>query len=79
MYTVELTYFKQSGKCYTGETYSTDKEWIFEIVAEVREMLEKRELPGLIKDHSPFTVLVDPVDHPHRHSTLIHPESWEAA
>ncbi len=64
---VQLTYFRstnRSGKYYTEGFYETEKEHMFEIWEEVREMLEKRNLPGLVAGHDPYYVLVDVKEHP---------------
>ncbi len=72
VYTVKLTYFfKSSGKYYSDGEYETKKEALFDIWNEVREMRMKSSLPGLIPGHSPFTISVDVLDHPHAHPHLI--------
>lgn len=70
---VKLTYFKEHGKYYTEAEYSTERAYLFEIWAEVELMSRTRGLPGLVKDHSPFIVLVDVPEHPHNHPHLVMP------
>ena len=56
---IELTYFKKSGKYYSGETLqvATDKPW--EIYEVVRNLLKARRLPGLIDGHDNYIVHVN--------------------
>lgn len=68
---VELTYFKISGKYYSTGSYMTNKEHLFEIWNEVEKMLSAKRLPGLMVGHSPYHILVDVPEHPHRHPHLI--------
>jgi hypothetical protein len=46
---VKLTYFKESGKYYTDEIYETDKEMMYDVYDEVRQMQREGKLPGLIE------------------------------
>lgn len=45
--TVNLQYFKQSGKLYTSDSYQTKCTMYHETVKELKEMLCKGENPGL--------------------------------
>jgi len=71
MYTVNLTYFKESGKYYSEGCYDSEKAHLFEITEEVKQKVRNRELPGLMEGHSPFHVLIDVPDHQNRHFHLI--------
>jgi len=66
-----LTYFKDTGKYYSEGEYKTNQEHLFEIWEEVMEKSKQKVLPGLIKGHSSFYILVDVPEHPHRHFHLI--------
>lgn len=68
---VELIYFKPSGKYYSEGHYETKLEFLFEIWDEVREMVSNKELPGLMRGHSDFYVLVNVPGHKHEHPRLI--------
>jgi len=56
--TVKLTYFKDSGKYYSEGTYESLKE-PFEIVKEVKKMLENKVRPGLTCGKCNFYVLIE--------------------
>ena len=71
---VKLDYFKDTGKWYTEGEYETPEKSLYEIWDEVREMMDKGKLPGLIEGHSEFIVLINVPDHPHDHPRLIIPE-----
>jgi hypothetical protein len=58
MITVNLEYFKPSGKYYSSGTYESSKEHMFEIFDEVREMCRNQALPGLVIGHSDYAVYV---------------------
>ncbi len=68
---VVLTYFKAwnglGGKYYSSGEYVSEKDHYFEVVEEVRKMRDKGCLPGLVKGHSPYHVLVttEPESVPH--------------
>lgn len=69
---VKLTYFKHTtGKWYTSGEYETEKEWAWEVFAEVQEMWNRRELPGLVRGCSPFLTLVETPNHKYPVSHLI--------
>lgn len=73
---VNLTYFTCSGKYYSNGEYETHKERWFEIVNEVRKLIDTKSYPGLINHQLDFTVLIDVPEHPYNHPTLVHPVSW---
>lgn len=61
---VNLTYFKASGKYYAGGEYETNKEHMFEIFDEVKDMKRSgKPLPGLIGSWK-GPILIDAVGHP---------------
>lgn len=72
-FTVELTYFKPSGKYYSEGIYETQKEYMFQIFNEVRLMQKACRLPGLI-DGRGFIVLVDSPNHPDAYPGLVIPD-----
>lgn len=88
---VNLTYFKDTGKYYSSGALLAERFLpqdlgglkkgevtpMFEIWAVVRFLLERRELPGLIEGHSPFTVLVEVPERPHAHPILLNPGQHE--
>jgi len=55
---ITLTYFKSTGKWYSEGSYETDKDE-FEVFNEIKEMIKKGELPGLMKGPSDFHILVE--------------------
>jgi hypothetical protein len=72
---VKLTYFKASGKYYSEGEYDSDHPWEegWKIYSEVKNMLNSRQLPGLIEGCSEFYVLCEPVDGV---PALIVPSDW---
>lgn len=72
---VNLIYYKITGKYYGEGSYETSQDDLWRIWGEVKEMLNKRDLPGLMKGCSEFIISVDVPDHQHNHPTLILPES----
>lgn len=74
---VSLTYFKETGKYYSEGSYETEKEHLFEIFNEVRQKVQDRILPRLVKGCSEFIVSIDVPDHPHNHPRLIVPSKEE--
>ena len=70
-YRVQLTYFKPSGKYYSTGDYDTDREWMFEIFEEVRELRDAGNLPHLVKGSKEFHILVEVPGHPHAYPALI--------
>ena len=73
---VKLTYFKESGKYYTDETYETDKEMMNDVYDEVRQMQRDGKLPGLVEGGGKeFTILITSEGVKHDVPQLIHPIS----
>ena len=70
MYTVNLTYFKKSGKYYSGGRYKTGLDELHLIFQEVRNFQELGLLPDLVTGATEFHVLVDVPLHPHNHPYL---------
>ena len=77
---VELTYFTNSGKYYTGGNYNTAPLEMWEIFQEVQEKLEKEKLPGLAdRDdelYHHFYVYVNTPLHPSNYPGLCIPFAW---
>lgn len=71
-YEVKLTYFKQSGKYYSEGRYETNKEYMYQIVEEVKMLNIEEDLPDIGKT-SEFSILVTVADnHPNGYPCLIH-------
>jgi hypothetical protein len=71
-FTVQIQYFKLSGKFYSEGAYQTEKLQMYEIFLEVRAMLHNGKRPGLVdSQHNEFTAYVTVPDHPHNHPHLI--------
>lgn len=71
-YKINLTAFSPSGIYYTDGVYETEKEWMYEVFAEVREMQIANKLPMLSgNNHSYFTIQVDSDEHPNAHPGLV--------
>lgn len=70
---VKLTYFKESGKYYSGGSYEAENKPLFEIWDEVREMQAAGKLPGLVSGATEFIISVDVPEHEHAHPRLIIP------
>ncbi len=70
--TVNLNYFKMSGKWYAEGSYETECEHLFQIWDEVVTL---KTLPGLMPISKPasFIISVDVPDHKDRHPHLIIP------
>lgn len=79
MWNVKLTYFKfdhQSGKYYAEGEFDSNKDHLFEIWEQVREMLNEKRLPGLVENHSAFYVLAEVPGHPFEHPHLLVPGAY---
>ena len=61
---VELVYFKETGKYYSGGSYQTQLSNYWEIMAEVQGKINNKVLPGLMPGHSEFFVLMNLEDRP---------------
>lgn len=71
-FTIELTYFKQSGKYYASGSYSTHKQHMYEIKEEIEKLQLNKELPG-VKHGQEFYIAVNANNHPNGYPILIHP------
>lgn len=75
-YTVNVTWFRQSGKYYTSGEYITQKVHLFEIFNEVRDMARRGIRPGL-RDCEPgqnqYIGHMEVPGHDHDHPCLIMP------
>jgi hypothetical protein len=81
--TVKLSYFKPHGKWYTDAemdfTYDSDEPPpLFKVWDTVILLRDLRMLPGLVKGHSQYLILVCVPDHPHGHPTIIVPEAMKS-
>jgi hypothetical protein len=56
---VQLTYFKSGGKYYSDGEYETEKEQLWEIWDEIREMLKKGKKPGFHKHEHPRLIMCE--------------------
>lgn len=71
MHTVNLTYFKKSGKYYTSTTYETELKHMFEIFDDVHLMHKEKRLPGLMTGGGDnFIVHITVPTHPNNHPGL---------
>lgn len=73
MLTVELSYFKLSGKWYTDAEYQTGDKPLREIWEEIINKLRANDPPGLFNWHNDFMVLVNVPQHEHAHPIIIMP------
>ena len=75
---VKLTYFKESGKYYSEGFFEMSADTpLFDAAAMIRDMMVRRELPGLVKGCSEFSVLANFPGHKHDHPMLFHPRKNE--
>lgn len=70
-YTVQLTYFKESGRYYTEGEYTTDIPELWDIWDDVYVRREQGRLPGLAPGAKEFHVLVNVPDLPHAYPELL--------
>lgn len=63
-YRVELTYFKGTGKYYTGGEYVTEHVFYWDILAEIKQQRASGNWPGLSGACPSFHTLVTVPDHP---------------
>lgn len=68
---VILTYYKGSGKYYSEAAYESNKEHLFQIWAEVEDMVRAGNAPGLSSGGKYFIVQVDVPTHHQRHPHLV--------
>lgn len=76
MMKVKLQIFKRNGKWYTDGEYDTNKEHLFEIWEEIRDLMKHGKTPGLREslnrnDLEELMVLVDIPAHPFNHPHII--------
>jgi len=71
VYTVNLTYFRRSGKYYSDGTYTTGLTDLWRIFEEVEDLRDRGELPGLLPGSRDFLVLIKVPNHPHDHPHLV--------
>lgn len=71
MYKIDLTYFKKSGKYYSSGCYYTNKEQMYHVFNEVKEMLENGKWPDLVDGINEFYVSVSSDEHPNAYPCLI--------
>lgn len=68
---VLLTYFKpDTGTYYSSGEYETEMVDMYQIFNEAQAIFNRREMPGLMKGHSPFITLVQVPDHPNHYPHL---------
>lgn len=62
--TIQLTYFKESGKYYSEGSYVTEKELVYDIIDEIKKM---PNLPGVLFSYSTTDLgyIVGSYNHPH--------------
>lgn len=58
---VHLTYYKSSGKYYSEGRYVSEKKHFYEVVDEIRDMLNTGKRPGLV-DGFEFHVVAEIYD-----------------
>jgi hypothetical protein len=63
-YTVDLTYFKESGKYYSESSYVTSQKTMYYVIQEVKFKMKERKLPGLVDGAYGYTVCLNVPDHP---------------
>lgn len=68
---VNLTYFRATGKYSGSGSYQTKLGMLWEIWKEVETLAHLKTLPGLMKGHSNYHILIDVPNHPHRHPHLL--------
>jgi hypothetical protein len=71
--TVQLTYFKRSGKFYDKSEFQAYANWpLYEIWNLVRKLREEGRLPGLVDGAGrEFMILINVPGHRHEHPHLI--------
>ena len=68
-YKVELTYFKKNGKYYSFGSYKTNKDNLYDIWDEVKDMKLKSKLPGIYGNE--WIISIDIPNHEYNHPHLI--------
>jgi len=67
MYKVLITYYKETGKCYSGGSYTSTKKHLYQIIDEVKEMIFSGTVPGMVEGYRPEYATIDVPDHPNNH------------
>ena len=79
-WTVNLTYFKESGKYYSEGTCHSYELQMYEVIDGVRAMLDKGTRPGLVDckpGENEFYVVIRVKNHPHDYPALIIPKQYQ--
>jgi hypothetical protein len=71
MYKIKVITFKETGKYNTEAEIETDREFMFEVSQDVKEMIKQKKVPGLIEGATPPYVLIDGIDHPKGYPCLL--------
>lgn len=71
MIKVNLTYFKKSGKYYSGGSYQVEHKGLYEIWEDIEKMLLQGKRPGLMDGFDGFHVLIRIPEHEHDHPHLL--------
>ena len=71
MLKVNLTYFKESGKYYSGGSYQSEHKALYEIWEDVEKMLSQGKRPGLVNGSDGFHVSIEVPEHEHDHPHLL--------
>lgn len=69
--TVNLTYFKDTGKYYSSGSFKTTHKPLYMIFEEVINMMKLGKRPGLIDGNSGFHVLIEVPEHENNHPRLL--------
>ena len=70
-YTIELTYFKPSGKYYTNGAYVTNLKSMYQIFEQVQKLKDSGELPGLGVTSDHYIIHIYAPEHPNYYPGLI--------
>ena len=70
--TVQLTYFKASGKYYTKGSFKTPTDTsLIDVWEEVKQMRKAGNLPGLVEGAQEFNILINVPGHRHEHPRFL--------
>jgi hypothetical protein len=75
---VHLTYFKRTGKYYSGGSYISNAKPLHEIWDDVKRLMQDGKLPGLVEGANDFIVEINVPDHENAHPKLIIPPRNES-